>query len=547
MNILKIALLLGSVIFLSPQISYSQEFIELLEGSEEIKLDGKSGNYIVKGNVIFKKETTRLYCDSAYYNFKYNNIKAYGNVHLSQQDTLNMFCDSVFLDLKTDYAKLYSNVRIRNNEYKLVTDSLDYDLKREFGVYKNKGLITSISANDSLSSDVGYFYPKAERFNFSKNVVYKNGDYTVTTDTLRFNARTKLAYFYGPTKITGDSIVMYCEKGWYDVYKDEGVLETNAYVDRKEMLIKADSLYYSAKDSLYIGRRNVEIIDTTNKIAFTGNYAFSDEKQGYSLITGRTLAKRFDSEDTLYIHADTLYNYLDSLHEPEMMKAYNNVKLFKGDMQGVCDSLSYNRKIGEMNMYDNPILWAKNAQLIGDSITIYEANNKIDRAFIRNNGLITTHVESTDYYNQIFGTTMNAYFDSTEIKRVDIEGTAKTIYFLEEENENDSLIVVERKGMNRLYASDITLRFDQGEIETATYRESPDGVLYPMNDIEEKEVRVEEFKWEDKKRPLSWQHMIYTQQEIKVFMDIFRALIRLEPKEEELEEVNEDIKVGDDN
>src|SRR5690554_8028115 len=90
---------------------------------------------------------------------------------------------------------------------------------------------------------------------------------------------------------------------------------------------------------------------------------------------------------------------------------------------------------------------------------------------------------------------MNAYFDSTQIKRVDIEGNAKTIYFLEDEEENDTVIVVNRKGMNRIYAANISLGFKDGDIETATYRESPDGMLYPMKDIKKDEERVEQFKW----------------------------------------------------
>lgn len=530
-NILKVTLLLWSVLFLLPQLSYSQDFIELLEGSDEIKLDGKTGNYIVKGNVVFKKDNTLLYCDSAFYNFKQKNIRAYGKIHLNQEDTLNMFCDSLFFDVDRDYAKLFGNVRIRNNEYRLTTDSIDYDLNRDVGIYKNKGLITSISSNDSLSSVIGYFYPKLNQFNFRNDVVYKNEEYLITTDTLQFNSLSKVAYFFGPTDILGDSIKMYCEKGWYDINKGIGLFENNAFIDRKELYIGADSLYYSSINSLYIGQKNVEIIDTTNKIAFTGDYALSDEKENYAFITGHTLAKRFDSEDTLYIHADTLYNYLDSLREPVLMKAYYNVKLFRGDMQGVCDSLTYNRTIGEMNMYKEPVLWAKNAQLTGDTVTIYEENNEIQHAFLRNNGLVVTHVDSTNYYNQVAGTSMNAYFDSTQIRRVDIEGNAQTIYFLEDETEDDSLIVVERKGMNRLYASDITLRFDKGDIETATYRESPDGLLYPMNQIEKKEERVQHFKWSNERRPLSWQHMIYTEDEIRIFLKFYRNLMLFKPIE----------------
>ncbi|PKR81588.1 hypothetical protein CW751_03425 [Brumimicrobium salinarum] len=524
MNILKIALFVGGAIFLFPKNALNQEFIELIEGSDELRLDGKTGNYIVKGNVIFKKENTQLYCDSAYFNIVNNTIRAYGNIHLNKQDTLNMFCDSLFFDTKKEYAKLYGNVRVRDNEYKLTTDSLDYDIKKNVGIYKNKGEITSIKSNDQLNSVIGYFYPESKQFNFRNEVVYKNDEFTVTTDTLQFNGLSKKAFFFGPTHIMNAESNMYCEKGWYNLNENVGVLEQNAFIDRNELFIAADSLYYSAIDSIYIGKYNVNILDTTNKVGFNGDYAINDESKNFSFITGHALAKRFDDEDTLYIHADTLYNYLDTTRAPKLLQAFNGVKIFRGDMQGVCDSLTYDRKLGEMNMYKAPTLWAKKAQLSGDTISIYEENNEIQRAFLRKNGLVITHVDSTNYYNQVAGTSMNALFDSTAIRRVNIEGNAKTIYFLEEENENDTVIIVERKGMNRIYASNISLGFSAGEIETATYRESPDGMLYPMNDIKKEEERVEQFKWSIDNRPLSWQDMIYSPEEKETIISIYRNL-----------------------
>lgn len=523
-NIFKIALLLGSAIFLSSGNAFSQDYFELLEGSDDIRLDGKTGNYIVKGNVVFKKENTKLYCDSAYYNLVQSNIRAYGNIHLNKEDTLNMFCDSIFFDTKKEYAKMYGNVRIRDNEYKLTTDSLDYDVKNDVGIYKNKGLITSISSSDSLSSVIGYFYPNNKQFNFRKNVVYKGEEFTVKSDTLQFNANSEKAFFYGPTYITNEDMKMYCEKGWYNLKEDIGVLEHNASIDRENLKINADSLFYSAPDSLYIAKRKVRIVDTTNKIGFQGDYAINDDKKGYAFITGHALAKQFEDEDTLYIHADTLYNYADSSGKPTMMQAYNKVELFRGDMQGICDSLVYDKANGEMNMFHDPTLWAQNAQLTSDTISIYEKDNKIHRAFLRKNGLVATAVDSTNYYNQVAGTLMNAYFDSTQIKRVDIIGNAKTLYFLEEEDEKDTVIIVNRQGMNRIYASNISLGFVDGDIETATYRDKPDGIVYPMSDIDKKEERVDQFIWSIEKRPLSWQDMIYSEEEKELILKTFERL-----------------------
>lgn len=516
------ALLIGSAFFFLSHLSFAQEnVIELLEGSEELRLDGKSGNYIIKGNVVFKKEGAKLYCDSAYYNIVKEHIYAYSNVHLNQNDTLNMYCDSLFFDAKREYAKLWGDVRVRDNEYKLNTDSLDYDIKSEMGVYKNGGVISSISSSERLTSKIGYFFPKLEQFNFRKDVIYKSDQYEVTTDTLQFNGRSKKASFYGPSFIRGDGSTMYCESGWYDINKDEGELSNNAYIDRKEIYISGDSLFYSAQDSLYVGVHNVIIRDTANQLEFQGDYAINDGRRRESLITGHAIASKIEKTDTLFIHADSLFASEDSLQEPSLILAYNDVEIVKGDMSGICDSLVYDKPAGIMHLFTNPFLWAKDAQLSGDTISVFEKNDKLEKAFIRDKGLIVTSVKETDYYNQVNGSSMTAYFDSTSIQKVDIEKNAKTIYYLEDESSNDTVTIVERKGMNRLYASGITLYFSEGDITGATYRSNPDGILYPMDQINSEEEKTPDFKWNPGIRPVSPEFMSLNPEEKAFVLQLF--------------------------
>ena len=68
--------------------------------------------------------------------------------------------------------------------------------------------------------------------------------------------------------------------------------------------------------------------------------------------------------------------------------------------------------------------------------------------------------------------------------------------------------MVKQQGMNRIYSSDITLYFEKGNIKGVTYRDSPDGVMYPMDQIKKSEERVEQFKWDISRRPVSWRTMI---------------------------------------
>jgi len=519
LHIFQVALLIQSAIFLSSNFSWAQKNpLELIEGSEDIRLDGKSSTYIVRGNVRLVKEGAKMYCDSAYYHTKTRSVRAYGKVHINKDDSLNMYCDSLFYDLDKEFAKLWGNVRVRDLEYKLVTDSLDFYGKENKGVYRKQGVITSIVSPEKLTSEVGYFYTDINHFFFRGDVVYTNEEYKITTDTLKYNGQQKIAHFFGPTDVSGPDGLMYCEKGWYNMQEEEGVFQQNAFIDRENQYIEGDSLYYNGKDGFYLAKDNVLIRDTSKQIEFTGGFAKSFENDRYGFITDHALAKNYDENgDTLYLHADSLFNYLDTLNDTRLILAYKDVKIFKLDMQGVCDSLSYQRETGEMNMYYEPILWAKNAQLSADSMTVFEKENDIKRAFLRLNALIVTEVDTGKYYNQITGKTLNAYFDSTQIRRVDIDGNAQTVYFMEDEKEEDSIIAVERSGMNRIYSSNISLFFEQGDIYAATYREEPDGKMHPMDQIESKEEKVDGFKWDNSRRPISWYTMIMTKEERKIW------------------------------
>lgn len=490
-------------------ISWAQEgFDQYLKNADVARYDAVGNSWILEGNVEFDHLNNRMFCDSAIYNIAKRTFKSYSKVHLSKRDTLNLFCDSIHYDLVKEYANLYGNVRVRDREFKLTTDSLEYDARRGAGIYRNNATITSILTNEVLTSQIGYFFPESKNFTFSKNVVYTSKDYKVTTDTLRFNGYTKQAFFYGPTDIVGNGIQMYCENGWYSAQKEEGVLQKNAHIYQANNYIEADSLYYNKGLGISEGRGNVMLKDTLKKAEFHGDFARSDEQEKYAYLTGKAYALTYDKGDSLFIHADSLWNYLDTLQQSKLILAYNNVKIFKRDIQGVCDSLVYNQPDSIMIMYNNPIIWADKAQLTGDTLKVHQSQKGIERIDILQNSIVVTEVDSAEYYNQVGAKTMIAYFTNDTISHVNADGNAKTVYYMAAEKNKDSIVEVTLSGMNRLYSSNLTIRFVAGEIEGIAYRDAPDGAMYPMDQIIATEKEVKGFNWQPTLRPIGWREMI---------------------------------------
>lgn len=496
---------MGAIFLVTTSTFAQRDYQDLVKNANIFLLDDAGETLFLKGNVVFEHENTKMFCDSARYYIKSDLFRAYSRVNINKKDTLNLFCDSLHYSLEKEIAHLYGNVRVRDSEYKLTTDSLEYDVKKSAGIYRNGGVITSILSNEVLSSDIGYFFPNSKNFTFSKNVSYQSNDYKVTTDTLRFNGNNKLAYFYGPTHITATSTKMYCEKGWYDAKNEKGVLETNAYIVDDKTNISADSLYYSKLDSLSEAKGNVIIKDTTEKIEFWGDFARSNEKEGLAYLAGHASVLSYKEKDSTFIFADSLFNYMDSLQNSELILAYNNVIVIQNDVQGICDSLSMNQKDSVLHLYNEPMLWSDKTQMSADTLVIYQKNDKIDHIELLQNAIIVNEVEdSLNYYNQVGGKTMYAYFKDDTLRYANVNGNAQTVYYVEKETKTDSLKVVERSGMSRIYGGNITLYFEKQELRRVAYRQNPDGVVYPLNKIKSKEMKVQGFEWKPEMRPESW-------------------------------------------
>ena len=96
---------------------------------------------------------------------------------------------------------------------------------------------------------------------------------------------------------------------------------------------------------------------------------------------------------------------------------------------------------------------------------------------------------------------MTAYFANNELVKAEAKGNAWTIFYPEEEKKVDSSLVKIRKGMNRLFASDLLVELDSGEVKSITYYDKPDGIFYPMNQIKTEEQFIKGFSWNPLLKP----------------------------------------------
>ena len=112
-----------------------------LENSDELTFDkALSPDYrVLRGNVIFRKDSMYMYCDSAYFYEKDNSLDAFGNVRMEQGDTLFIYGDVLYYNGNEQIARLRENVRMENRDVTLFTDSLNYEMIPNIGYYFDGG------------------------------------------------------------------------------------------------------------------------------------------------------------------------------------------------------------------------------------------------------------------------------------------------------------------------------------------------------------------------------------------------------------------------
>lgn len=444
------------------------------------------------GKVILRQDSAYFYSDSAHYNEQSRFFDGFGHVHIKVNDSTDIFSDKCKYSGEKKFAELFDNVILKNDSTVLKTNYMTYDRNQHLATYPRKG---SITRNDKkLVSKKGYYRDDIQVAYFRTDVVVTTPKSRMYTDTLVYNIPEERMYFYGPTTIYYEDNVLVGNYGWYDVKHDRAYLDKRATLSNKGYSITSDSMFYDKKADFAKAMSNVYIEDSINKGIIEGNYAEMWKKLGKSFVTDSVRTRYYAERDTLYLHSDTLYFFMDTAtQKAERLLAYYNVRFFRNDIQGKCDSLVYDVADSTAKMRRNPMIWAEKSQMRGDSINIVIANNSIDSVLLYPNGFIIQK-DTIEGFNQIKGKTMTAYFKKNELDHVYDDGNAETVYWLREED--GSMIGV---NVSQSVAMDITIRKNQ--IVRIKYFKKTTETLYPKEKMKPGVDILKGFEWREDLRP----------------------------------------------
>lgn len=464
-------------------------------------------------------------------------------------DTADIYCEGGYYDMDDGFAMFTGNPQYQKEDTKAIADTIYYDESN--ATIRMEGNAIYLDEDKEAIADQIVFKEKTEEAILIGNASYRDSSYQVTGENIFRSGTTGKLKVTGrsfisnpPMIIKGDSldynetdgqglaigsvewkdtaahVTIYCDRADYNDQKE--TIKAIGYNRRPlmENVIDEDTLYLAA-DTLFSYKK---ILANSHDQVFKDTILVNSTLLQDSLVLTDSLIEHVTVLDSTSLESikldsiklDTLNSFIDSLPQSavevdtaRIFAAYPDVKIFKSDMQAVCDSLIYNDLDSIFHLYRNPIMWSDSTQFLGDTILILLKNKKIDKVKTRTNSFIITEIEVSTY-DQIKGRNTVANFIDGEIDNMEVVGNAEAIYYIKDD-EDDSFI-----GMNNTICSSMRFFFLNKDLDRIDFYDQPTSVMTPIQDVDPLTSRLENFRWLINKRPLSLEDILKTKKSAEI-------------------------------
>ncbi len=513
------------------------------------------------GHVKVRQGKTLFYADSAIINPVANTLESFGNVHINDSDSVHIYSQYLRYMGIEKKALLTKKVRLTDKKSTLTTENLTYDVNLKLGTYlyggkvvNKKTTLTSTEGNYYGDTKDIYFYKNVLLVQPDGTIKTDSLQYNTTTEVSTFISPTVIKDKKGLTIKT--------REGFYDIKKKIANLYKRSIIEDSTFSITADEIAIDSLNGLSEFRGNAVYRSKDKEQGFDmiANNIKTNNKRSTILATQIPLLIIKQGRDSIFITADTLFSgrvidllktkkvpnvrpvpvdtslkkettkavikdttkataakpvlkkgnsktIADSVKlklEPPVdstlkyFEAYNHVKIFSDSLQAVGDSLFFSGQDSVFRLFDNPILWAQENQISGDTIYLFLKNKKPERLYVFENALSISKVDSSTYFNQVRGNSINALFDSTgQVHFLTAKGSAENIYYAQDEQKRFV-------GVNKNSADLIEINFLEGKPKRVKFINNLEGNLLPMRGkTNHDELKLKSFNWQDKLRPKS--------------------------------------------
>ena len=554
MNRFGIALFIGLIISGHTQAQQTPEkrTVEIRQAGSAVRDEAKfpGATLLTKKNntrVVLFHQGARIESDRAFFYNADNFFKADGEVVFTQGDSLRMDCAYMEYNGQNQKAKAWGDVVLKRPDMTLRTDTLHMDRIAQEAYYNTPGRIED--QESTLTSNRGRYFMEEKKYRFQSRVHIDNPEYILDSDQLDYYTERDLAYLYGKSHIVGDTYDIECLRGFYDLNAQRGYFKREATIYYDGKIIQGDSLYFEDAREYAAATNNISITDPINKSVITGHYGEIFKAKDSAIITRRALAMNIVEQDSLFIHADTLV--ATGPEKDRRLTGFYGVRIYKSDMSGVSDSLYFNENEGIIKLLKkplsrrdqqvfteidfnrtNPVMWFGKSQMSGNEIQLFiePQNRTLDTLKILGRVFIIEK-DSLDRggYNQIKGGFLKGDFKNGALERIDIDKNTEVLYYMYAEDTGELI------GIDRTDCSSLNMWIENNAIGSIQFNVQPSGNVFPEEDIEKNERRLEGFIWKEDQRPKNKEDL-FDAEDLKLplvpILPMERIDEQLEPAEE---------------
>ncbi len=366
-------------------------------------------------------------------------------------------------------------------------------------------------------------------------VVAKNGN-TLTGDTLYYDQLTGFGEAFGNIEMvdTAKKVTLLGDYGFY--YEDADSARVYGHALAKEYS-QADTLYLHG-DTISTFRRvflpevaddgpramlpamapvAVDSIsaDSISDGAMSAGVMALDSMAVDSIPVDSVAAAPVipDSVAAVMMPADSVATAIPPKAEPALpdtvhyLVAYPNVKFFRVDLQGLCDSMTFVSKDSLLHLDKHPVVWNENKQIFGNKIILHLNDSTVDWARLPEFGFVAEHIDE-EFYNQLTGKEMFATFDNGELRHLDVSGNVQAIMLPQE---NDSTY----NKIANLESSYMAADFLNQELRRMKLWPETSGTMTPLYLAKKQLYYLPQFRWFEPLRPRKPEDVFVIPQEMR--------------------------------
>jgi lipopolysaccharide transport protein LptA len=436
-------------------------------------LDDKKGDFI--GNAQYLKGNTKAKADTITYDGVLDHIILKGDTLLAEyiSETDTAYAKTIFYDKQKETFRLTKEAYYKGDKNEVKGDQIFYDKVTEKFKVSGRSIVSdppTIIEADTLDYDKAIKYGKADGHVIWRDTSAKT---SIIADHLVYNGNENFMIATNDTlrpmfttEIDGDTLFLRA-----DTLRSFRIIKERLILPDKNAARKAQSAKNKTKVSVDFSENQVK----TDTLVVVDSIDIDQDTLLQAIVTDTVFTGIMDTLD--YFIGD------------------NNVRIFKSDMQAVCDSLVFSKMDSVFTLYDQPFVWSDSTQIAGDTIDIFLRSKKMDRLTVRNQATI---LNTTDlkFFNQIQGRFLEAFFRESKIYKMDVNGNAQIVYYLTDKEKAYT-------GVNTTEAANMTFYLKDNKVTDIRNYVEPKSKVYPMKTADHEAIKVKGFKWNLDARPLS--------------------------------------------